>query len=280
MAKYAWASDIHLDCIDVDGEIVSFANELIKSDPIGIFLTGDISNSRRLVYHLSILESVVQRPIYFVCGNHDYYYGTIDAVRKKMHDVSNMSQFLRYLPLTPYVALSQQTALIGHDGWYDCGHGDVKNSRFLMSDWSLIGDYIPFSGGDQYINKGLVKDKQGVIDLSKRLAETAVKHVFDGIKAAVRYHKNVIICTHVPPFKESHIHRGAVGDDAAQPWFTSKLMGDMLLEAAKAHPTVSFTVLAGHTHGRYDGSPAQNLRVHVAGAEYGSPGLASFIETK
>jgi hypothetical protein len=52
----------------------------------------------------------------------------------------------------------------------------------------------------------------------------------------------------------------------------------MLLAASKAYPAVNFTVLAGHTHGKYDGKIAPNLRVLVGGADYGHPALAGLIE--
>lgn len=279
MSKYVWASDIHLDHIDDDAKLVEFANSLVVSDPVGVFLTGDISNANRLVYHLSVLERVVQRPVFFVLGNHDYFYGDIESVRKSMRQVSNMSQYLKYMPLSSYVALSPATALVGHDGWYDAVYGDGDRSRFLMNDWSLIKDYVPASGGGQYMNmmKG-VKDKAEVIAISRRLAHEGVTHIMNGIKSAVRYHKNVVVLTHYPPFRESHIYNGAIGDAEAQPWFTSGMMGTMLLDAAKAFPAVSFTVLAGHTHGLYAGQPLPNLKVNVAGARYGRPDVAGTIE--
>lgn len=279
MAKYSWATDIHLDHLRSDAQLIAFAESLIVNDPPGIFLTGDISVAPNLVYHLSAFERVVQRPTYFVLGNHDYYGGDFEAVRKEMRELSNMSQSLKYLPLTSYIALSPATALVGHDGWYDALYGDADKSKFMMSDWVMIKDFVPHSGGGKYMNMmDDVKDKPGIISLARKMAHAGVTHVANGIKSAVRYHKHVVVLTHFPPFAESHVFGGRVGDDQAQPWFTSKMMGDMLLNAAKSYPTVSFTVLAGHTHGRYDGEPAPNLRVHVGGAEYGRPGLAGMID--
>lgn len=280
MAKYAWCSDIHLDCLGgSDEKIIDFTKELVKTDPTGIFVTGDISVAPSLIYHLSVMERVAQRPTYFILGNHDYYRGDITTVRKQMRELTNASQFLRYLPLSSYVPLSPATALVGHDGWYDAGYGDALNSKFLMNDWILISDFIQHSGGGSFVNMMHdVKDKASIIGVARRLAHEGVTHVMNGIKSAVRYHKNVIVLTHFPPFQESHIYRGTVGDAHAQPWFTSKMMGDMLLDAAKAYPAVSFTVLAGHTHGKYDGRIAKNMEIHVAAADYGRPDLAGLIE--
>lgn len=279
MAKYAWCTDIHLDHIDRDDALVAFAQSLVTTEPAGVFITGDISNANRLVYHLSVIERVVQRPVFFVLGNHDYYGGEIEPVRKAMRELSNMSQFLKYLPLSPYVALSPSTALVGHDGWYDAYHGDGARSRFMMNDWVCIKDFVPHSGGASFMRlNGNLRDRDALIAHARKLAHDGVLHVHNGIKSAARYHKHVVVLTHYPPFRESHIYGGKVGDDEAQPWFTSKMMGDMLLDAAKAFPNTRFTVLAGHTHGKYDGSPVPNLEVHVGGADYGRPQLAGLID--
>src|SRR3990167_506120 len=142
MNTYAWATDIHLDTLGNDPvAITDFGKFLVKDAPHGVFLTGDLSNAKNLVYHLSILEQACERPIYFVLGNHDFYGASIEAVRKTMRELTNMSQYLKYLPTTQYVALSPTTALIGHDGWYDGLYGDYKSSRFVMNDWIDIKEF-------------------------------------------------------------------------------------------------------------------------------------------
>lgn len=281
--QFAWCSDIHLDFVDDEdnSRLISFANELKEKDPDGIFVTGDISNSSRLVYHLSVLEREVGRPIHFVLGNHDFYGSSIEEVRKAMHKVSNISQFLKYVPLTSYTVLTPQTALVGHDGWYDGLHGDADRSEFVMTDWFAIKDFVKCSGGEQYMRAAhQVKNKAELLALIRCMSREATIHVMNGIKQAAARHKNIIVLTHVPPFAEAHMHNGRLGDDNAMPWFTSKMMGDMLLDAARSYPTVNFTVLAGHTHGEYAGKPARNMRVMIAGADYGRPKLASMIEVK
>jgi len=269
---YAWATDIHLDHIADESKIIKFAEKLVETDPAGVFLTGDISSSKKIVYHLSALERIVQRPIYFVLGNHDYYDGDVQTVRKTMREVCSISEFLKYMPLTHYTMLSKDTAVVGHDGWYDALYADPHRSRFLMSDWVLIRDFVPYSGGGQFMNMmGDVKDRYGLVEAVQKLAHEATTHVMLGIKDAVKRFKNIVVLTHVPPFKESHVYNGVQGDDNAQPWFTSKMMGDMLLDAAKTYPDVSFTILAGHTHGPFDGQIVPNLRVSVGEAHYGNP---------
>ena len=276
MTHFSWATDIHLDHLHDEQQIIDFATSLVKDNPAGVFLTGDISIAPDLVYHLSAIERVVQRPIYFVLGNHDYYNGEIAAVRKQMHELSNMSQFLKYLPETPYVPLSPTTAVVGHDGWYDCGYGNWKTSSFLMTDWMAIKEFAPLSGGRAGMHSGNF-NRGSIVTLAQKLAHEACVHVQKGIQAAVRYHKTIIVLTHYPPYAQAHLHRGVPGDDNALPWYTSKLMGDLLTQAAATFPNVSFVVLSGHTHGKTTFQAAKNLVVHVGGAEYGQPQLQSLI---
>jgi len=279
MSKYAWATDIHLDHIDDEGRLVRFAESLVASDPTGVLITGDISNSKTLVYHLSLLERVVQRPVYFVLGNHDYWDGEIEPVRKSMQELTNMSQFLKYMPMSPYVVLTPGTALVGHDCWYDAQCGDPLNSRFMMNDWSMTKDFIQHSGGYSFMSRfHEIRDRASLISQVQKLAHEGVMHIHNGIKLAARHHKSIVVMAHYPPFQESHVYNGDVGDDQAQPWYTCKMLGDMLLDAARAYPDVKFTVLAGHTHGFYRGNHAPNLEVNVGGAAYGRPNVARLIE--
>lgn len=277
MNTYAWATDIHLDTLGNDPvAITDFGKFLVKDSPHGVFLTGDLSNAKNLVYHLSILEKACERPIYFVLGNHDFYGASVETVRKTMRELTNMSQYLKYLPTTQYVALSPTTALIGHDGWYDGLYGDYKSSRFVMNDWIDIKEFADINSVTREV-MGWTPRYPIIVKQAQALAMEAVRHVHDGIKAAVRYHKTIIVLTHFPPFEESHIHNGRVGDPGAQPWYTSKLMGDLLKQASTAYPKVRFEVFCGHTHGKWDGQIAKNLFCHVGGAEYMHPELQTLI---
>lgn len=269
MARYTWVTDIHLDHID-EQALINFGQSLLQTKTEGVIVTGDISNANKLTFHLSALERIVQRPIHFVLGNHDYYGGSIEEIRKNMKDLTNMSQYLRYLPVTPYAVLTPTTALIGADGWYDALNGNWKTSTFGMSDWVYIQEFLAVS------ERG--RNKTKIVEVAQKLAHESVLHTHNAIKSAARYHKHIVIATHVPPFAESHIYNGKIGDDNAQPWFTSKMMGDMLRDASKAFPKINFTVLAGHTHGKFSGKITENLTVNVGFADYGHPQVQEIID--
>ena len=273
---YAWATDIHLDHLRSEDAIKVFAEKLIEKNPTGVILTGDLSSAKRLVYHLSILETVVARPIYFVLGNHDYYESRIEEVRKTMKELVGMSSYLKYMSHVPYVSLTNSTGLVGHDGWYDALYGDVLRSRFGMSDWQYIGDF--YEAGSYNRNESPQYKMDKIIPVARKLAHEGVTHMMNGIKKASKYHKNIIVATHVPPFEQAHIFEGAQGSPDTQPWFTSKMCGDMLLDAARTYSNINFTVLCGHTHGEFVGKILPNLIVRVGGTDYGNPVVQDIIE--
>ena len=275
MSSYAWVTDIHLDWLRGEHEIVRFGESIARTGADGVFITGDISNAGSLVYHLSVIERAIARPTYFVLGNHDFYRADVESVRAKMRELSNVSSYLRYMPTVQYTPLNQKTAVVGHDGWYDALYGDWKKGTFMMPDWTQIGDFangVKSSPGSAVYTPEIVDvNKQKIVEKSRELAHTGVMHVHNAIKAAVRYHKSIVVLTHFPPWQEAHVFRGQPGDLSTTPWYTSKMMGDMLCDAAKAFPNVNFTVLAGHTHGKVDYQVAPNMICHIGGAEYGSP---------
>lgn len=271
MIKCGWVTDCHLDHIDNDKSLIDFSTSLLTSEPEALFFTGDISNSKRLVYHLSAVESIVQRPIYYVLGNHDYYGSSVDEVRKSMNNVVNNSQHLKYMSNVSFLSLTKKTAIIGHDCWYDAQNGNPYVNKFTMNDWRQIKDFV-------YASNNNINNIDGIIKCARKLAHDGMLHLHNGIKNAVRYHSNIVILTHVPPFEESHIYNGQQGNYVYSPWYTSKLTGDLLLQASNAYPNVNFLVLCGHTHNSWSGKIRNNLHVRVGAAEYGKPSLCELIE--
>lgn len=272
MQNYTWCTDLHLDHLDQQA-LVAFAEQVKNSPSSGVILTGDISNAQQIVYDLSVFEKIVQKPIYYVCGNHDFYAGSIADTRKTLNELTNMSQYLKYMSAIPYVSLTPSTALVGHDGWYDAINGDwqiVKKSDFEMRDWTIIKEFAVNN-----VARKIALHK--VVEVAREQAHQAVLHVQNGIKTAVRLHKNVVVATHVPPFEESHVYMGARGSKSMQPWYTSKMMGDLLMQASQAYPHIKFTVLCGHTHGKAHFKPAENLEVFTGAADYGHPAIADVI---
>jgi Icc protein len=280
LARYAFLTDIHLDCLTKDEALETFLESLTETakDVDGFLISGDISTAPLLEAHLRLLLGACGKSVFFVLGNHDFWYGGIKTVQKKVTALSEKSgqdwPALYYMTARPYIALTPKAAVVGHDGWYDGLYGDAKGSTFLMNDWWSIKEFNDVSRAT-YSKFGPRIDwigKQKVVELCQELASKAASHVAKGIRKAVEDgYGNVIVLTHVPPWPEAHVHEGKIGDNSAMPWFTSKMMGQAIEARAEKYPEVNFTVLCGHTHGRVDVQISDNLTCRVGGADYVQP---------
>jgi predicted phosphohydrolase len=279
--RLAWCTDIHLDFLDRPDEVGrvhdQFAGPLSEVDCDAVLITGDISLSPHLVRHLGILDRIVDRPIYFVLGNHDFYGGSFDLVRSQVRSACAGSRNLRYLTGAGPVHLTDGVALVGDDGWYDALHGDASQSPYIMSDWFRIADYL--NAGAVHLGPGGPQPNMGtVVSLSRGIAFDSAMRMQAALTQAARTHETLVVLTHVPPWVEAHRHDGKSGSPGAHPWYTSKLMGDAIEEVASRHPHVTFEVFCGHTHGRFDHRVSENIVCHVGGSEYGSPGVSGIVQ--
>ena len=275
MTIAAWLTDIHLDCVQNPYTVMQ---ALVKSSREAdmLLISGDISVASSLRNHLRIIDEVAEKPVYFVLGNHDYYFGNVSDVRKSVRDTCQTSSYLRYLSNVSFVRLEPGIALVGHDGWYDARNGDYVQSPILMNDWVKISDY---SIAHERVPNGIKISKDMIVEVARKLCAGAVQHIAAGIRAASKESTHILVMTHVPPFLESYVPDHRKGHDMynAIPWYTSKAMGDMLYSASKAYPHVKFTVLSGHTHSQFRGNLRDNLEVKVGKSEYGSPQLSGII---
>jgi predicted MPP superfamily phosphohydrolase len=286
--RYAFLTDIHLDCLThekLNDFLVTCADPSID----GYLISGDIGTGPNICNFLRVMQDAWQKPILFCLGNHDFWHSAVSTVSTNVRVLARESELdppsLTYVSAQSFVTLTPETALVGHDGWYDGLHGDARNSRFLMNDWWNIKEFkdvleplstIQYKKGPRLDMPSRMK----IIELCQRLASEAASHVRNGINVALAQgkYKNIVILTHVPPWQEAHIHEGRPGGDQAAPWFTSKIMGDMLEGAAKKYPDVEFTVLCGHTHGRTDVQISQNLTCRVGGADYIKPEIQFVVD--
>jgi predicted phosphohydrolase len=275
--KLAWATDIHLDCVNDASEKLKLL--ATKSDNCDSYIiSGDITISPLLIQHLQLIESILQKPFYFVLGNHDYYFSDIISTRRRVAQTCNSMSFARYLATVPYIRLKRDVALVGHDGWYDALNGNYNNNEILMNDWIRISDFsvaMRSTSNTQLINKDII------VKIARAICQASVNHIASGIKSAIRDKNScIIVTTHVPPFKESYNSEkySSVNFSSVLPWYTSKTMGDMLMQAAKTYPHVKFIVLSGHAHSHYNEDLLNNLNVRVGKSAYGSPQIAGFVD--
>lgn len=263
----AWATDIHLDHCSAEQRL-AFAQDLHNSPSQAIVLTGDLSESQSLTEHLIDLAKTVQKPIYFVLGNHDYYHGQIEAVRTQMHQLTQDSHLLNWLPAAGLIPLSESTALLGHDSWADARHGDFINSTIWFKDYRLIQDLAIF------------EQRESLQLKLNQLGDEAAAYFRECLPRAFEQFERVIALMHIPPFPEAQWYEGVCYPDEPNwlPHCTCKAVGDVLLDIMQAYPQRHLHVLAGHTHHGCDIFVKPNLRVQVGNAVYGSPQIEAILE--
>jgi predicted MPP superfamily phosphohydrolase len=81
--RLVWVTDPHLEFLRKESFMrTCFLGELFNEEAAAILITGDVSNASNLESDLATLAQL-NKPVYFVLGNHDYYGGTIGASQKR-----------------------------------------------------------------------------------------------------------------------------------------------------------------------------------------------------
>jgi len=255
--RLAWLTDIHLDFVSEDA-VDALCRSIDQTLADGVLLGGDIGQAPTVEAWLTRLARRIERPIHFVLGNHDYYNGSIREVRQAVSSLARRNSQLHYLPDSGTLRLTDTTALVGHGGWADGRLGNFLGSTFELNDYVYIRD---LSGLDKRTLQRKLMD----------LGDEAAGCIRKDLDAALKWASEVILLTHVPPFKGASWHRGRVSDDNSLPHFSCAAVGDVLMEIMRARPDRSLTVLCGHTHSGGEYEPLPNLRVLTGGARYGNP---------
>lgn len=279
MFKLCWCTDIHLDHLvelvrledgRYDGtrtfsvaKVIRFCDSINALNCDAVLITGDISEAPTVKAHLELLEELIPSiPIYFVLGNHDYYGGSFSELRESLNGWSGKTGRLKWLNKAGVVGLTEKTALIGHDGWYDGGYGDWFKSRLLMNDYFEIKE---------------LRFQPPVITykIMQEMAGECAAHIREHLSAASKTYKNILFGTHVPAFRNnSRAPDRSLSDSSWLPNMSSKRAGDALLDVAKEFPGVQFTCLSGHTHTAWEENYLPNLKECTGSSDYGNPKLS------
>lgn len=275
--KLLWTTDIHLDHCH-EQKIRAFCRRMKDAEPDAIVITGDISNAGQIVTHLGFMDLLLENqcPIFFVLGNHDYYNGLIASVREEMRqrftydETSKMilEPRLGWLASSGVVPLTEDTALVGHDGWYDGQYANWFASNVLLNDYFLIGELSDRACPVRELRFAKINE----------LAKDGAEYVRKNAEKAFETFDHVFVATHVSPFRENSTYNGKISDDNWMPHFSSKAMGDMLFSLAHRHPEKRLTVLCGHSHGSADVQHLPNLRCLTGPARYKYPSICKVFE--
>lgn len=254
-----WLTDLHLDA--TDPRAVKDFFELIKElNPTEVLIGGDVSNGALSLIHLLEMNATIKKPIFFVLGNHDYYFSSIEKIR----NLAAESKGGTYLSRHGAVMLDKTTALVGHDGWADGKEGDFLASTIVLNDYLFIEDL-----------KGL--GKEALLKKLGALGKEGAEAVKVQLMSLPKEVKQVIVLVHAPPFLEACRWEGVPSDSNWSPHFVSRQMGEVLKSFAGEHPNIDFLVLCGHSHTEADIQELKNLRVIAGAAVLGAPQIAGII---
>ncbi len=262
--RVVWATDIHLNFLNPK-ERETFFSSILEQKPDALFITGDIAEAPTLEPLLMEMNQSIQRPVYFVLGNHDFYYSSISQVRSTLQNLCHAHQNLTYLSGHGIVQLTPTTALLGHDGWGDGRFGNYLKTPVRLSDFELIQELVD-------------ANYEELIQRLRQLGDEAASAIQGSLQIALDSNQHIIFLTHVPPFKEACWYEGKVGSDDWLPFFTCKAVGDVLLKLVQDRPKCQVTVLCGHTHNEGIAQILPNLRVLTGSAEYGAPRVQHVLE--
>ncbi len=267
--RLAWLTDIHLNFVGTAARRALM--EKVERVCDAVVISGDIAESHDVEGYLTEMEEIVQKPIYFVLGNHDFYRGSVAETRERVGWLAERSDRLVYLTREGVVEVTPNTALVGHDGWADGRLGNFERSEIVLNDFLLVDELA------RHYHLGLL-DKRGLRRALEDLAETAAGHFARVLPEAASRYGEVIAVIHAPPFREAAWHEGQTSDDDWLPHMSCKVVGDVMLDVMRSHPNCSLLVLCGHTHGRGEVSVLENLRVLTGGAEYGRPEIQKVLD--
>jgi 3',5'-cyclic-AMP phosphodiesterase len=261
MPRVLWLTDLHLNFL-TECDRDEWLAWLARQEASAAIISGDIGEALDLIEQLRAIARSIAAPTYFVLGNHDFYLGQIQQVRRCVRLFCANHATLRYLTVGEAHELAPGVGIVGHDGWADARLGSYDHSLVQLNDFRLIQDLIPLSTADRKRMLAMLGD----------LAATHFRRV---LPPALDRWPHVFAVTHVPPWREACWHCGQPSDDEWLPFFTCKAVGDALVEIMRSRPNRQLTVLCGHTH---SSGECENLRVLTGRAEYGAPEVQAVFE--
>lgn len=263
---------MHLDHVQTTRAARDFGYTLRTQHPesSGLIVTGDIAEADSLTHILSELSEGYAGSVYFVLGNHDYYGSSFAAVDKRMRAFSEQRPSIHWLTRGE-VVLGPGVVLLGNDGFYDARFGDERTDLRLR-------DFMEIEELFVAQDEGFLPFLQAMRDR----ADSCASELLQCARRAVLAHKpkTVLVGTHVPPLQESSFYKGKPADGKWAPFFTSRVMGEVLLRLAAEFAEVEWVVFCGHTHGEGVVEARSNLTIYTGYAEYGAPDLAGLVTVR
>ena len=252
--KYVWLSDTHLNMSLLPFMKRRFIGKLKTIDSDGLILTGDISNGLMLESDLKYLSDHYDGQIYFVLGNHDYYWRHRDSVESDIRRLCSKHKNLVWLSDVDFVPISKDAALVGDEGWYDAMVGDPDLTWWNI-DRLINLDFLGISTHIQQVCAWRERAKRSAMILGRK------------IKSALEEYETVYLATHFPPWPEATRSDWKLIEDFWLPYNTNVALGQEIEKIMKDRPE-RLIVLSGHTHLACELSVSKNITCKVAPASY------------
>lgn len=257
--EFAWLSDIHMNFLTNPGVKRKFLDS-IRDCKKPLFITGDISDGRKLQLNLTELAEASEYPVYFVTGNHDYYHSSFKKTDALIRRMTKEHSNLVYLTETGITPLSDTCCVIGVDSWYD---GKIVPSlcttELAMNDFNYIED---LSVGSRDFKIKVFQDR----------ASNALDHLKALCEVAAKKYKKIIILSHPVPFGRMDEFKGS----SLSPFYVWHEAGAFILDFAERNKEKSFLWLSGHTH-ILSSFVVDNLSCYSLGAEYNYPNIGAIV---
>jgi 3',5'-cyclic-AMP phosphodiesterase len=248
--KFLWYTDTHFNRI-APWNLLKLFNNIKNQKPKGIFLTGDISNGLSTAFILKIMAKFLRCPIYFVMGNHDYSFSSFQKTNLKIRNLCKNYQNLVWMTEAEPIALNNDVALIGAEGWYDASAGNTKYLKFTP-DWMMIKELRSLSTMEERVK------------MFQLLANKSSEQIAAKLKTALTQgYKTIYILTHVPGWKQATKNYGTIFENFWLPYNTNLRLGDTIEKIMKNHPDRHVICLAGHTHDPKIVRISFNIECHV-----------------
>lgn len=261
--KLIWANDLHFN-MATEEAFLAWCQSVNKSGADALVICGDIETGTTVVARLKRMALIIELPIYFVLGNHDFYDSSIGEVRFAVQGLAISLPNLTYLTRSGVISLTHTVALVGHDGWADARSGNWHQSSVTLNDDRMIGDFAKNS-------------KLLIPGLRAKLADESAEHLVEMVRKALSTHEEVIVATHVPPSANTAFHEGKRSETDWLPHMVNTVLGEKLtqvfFEFLDKGEAKRLTLLCGHTHGVCDVELTPGFRVLGGAATYEHPSL-------
>lgn len=120
-------------------------------------------------------------------------------MRHAVTKLTQSSEYLFWLPASEALQLNDNSFLVGQDGWADGQLGNYYDSRVVLYDSRMIGDLFQ----EELLGRSQLLGKM------QQLADYDAEQLrLQLIDIETKTPQNVVVLTHIPPFKEVCLHEG------------------------------------------------------------------------